>query len=305
MANCTDPLVNDVCTVLLIHSDHDHLSTVFTDSGDGPNCPHNIQPVSNAVHSQCQPKYCLSSIFIPGDSSYLDIADHVDFTFPADFAYDFWIMTLQKTLGAVLGMGSAGLAGIGEISVNRVPNKLCYYYQGVTRLESASLVNDGCLHHIVISRSGETMYLLFDGVLEDTWSPNPAVIDGTHFRIGIAHNDSIPLFAFLDEFRVSKGTYRWKSDFSLPLSPYSYICVPPLAMLSGTVKQKGVAVQRTVRAYVRSTGAFYSETLSLADGTFQIYAPDDATEMFVIAFDDDIGDQYNALIYDKVKGITI
>lgn len=78
----------------------------------------------------------------------------------------------------------------------------------------------------------------------------------------------------------------------------------PAYELSGTVKEKGSPVQRTLRAYARSTGAFYSETTSNADGSFSMPAPDDTTEMFVIAFDDDAGDQYNALIYDRVKGVS-
>lgn len=75
--------------------------------------------------------------------------------------------------------------------------------------------------------------------------------------------------------------------------------------LSGTVKLKGSPVVRTVRSYIRSTGAFFDEAVSLEDGTFTVYAPDTTTEMFVIALDDDAGDQYNALIYDRVKGIAV
>jgi len=75
--------------------------------------------------------------------------------------------------------------------------------------------------------------------------------------------------------------------------------------LSGTVKEKGAAVVRTVRAYIRSTGVLYSSTTSLANGTFSLNAPDPTTEMFVVAFDNDVGDQYNALIFDRVKGVPI
>ncbi|MBA7492389.1 hypothetical protein ES702_02939 [subsurface metagenome] len=77
----------------------------------------------------------------------------------------------------------------------------------------------------------------------------------------------------------------------------------PLAKLSGTVKEKGAAVVRTVRSYVRSTGVLYSTGQSGAGGAFSIDAPDDTTEMYVIALDDDAGDQYNALIFDRVKGV--
>lgn len=78
-----------------------------------------------------------------------------------------------------------------------------------------------------------------------------------------------------------------------------------LYRLSGTVKEKGVDVARIVRSYVRSTGVLYASTTSEPDGSFSIGAPDEDTEMFVVAFDDDAGLQYNALIYDRVKGVLI
>lgn len=80
-------------------------------------------------------------------------------------------------------------------------------------------------------------------------------------------------------------------------------CVHPPYKLSGTVKEKGVPVIRIVRSYIRSTGELYASVYSAADGSFSVQAIDDTTDMFVIAFDDALGDQYNALIYDRVKGV--
>lgn len=75
--------------------------------------------------------------------------------------------------------------------------------------------------------------------------------------------------------------------------------------LSGTVKAAGVSVERTVRSYIRSTGALFDSALSNPDGSFELNAPDDTTLMFIIAFDlDGEGNNYNALIYDKVTGIV-
>lgn len=73
--------------------------------------------------------------------------------------------------------------------------------------------------------------------------------------------------------------------------------------LSGIVQQQGTPVQRTVRSYVRSTGVLFDSAQSNPDGSFELNAPDTQVEMFVIAFDDDLGDQYNAVIYDKVKAL--
>lgn len=84
-----------------------------------------------------------------------------------------------------------------------------------------------------------------------------------------------------------------------------HIYDPSLFCLRGTVKEKGVAVIRTVHSYIRSTGLLYATTESLADGTFIVGAPDPYTEMYVLALDDDIGNYYNALIFDRVAGVAI
>jgi len=305
MSNCTDPLLNDDCTVLLVHSNHDQGSAVFTDAGDGPNCPHILTSIHNSIHSECQAVFCKSSLFFPNTWGGISTPDHVDFTFDADFTYDFWFMTLRTPLMCILGLGNANNAGIGEISVNRTATKLTYLFAGAIKLTSASIINDGCLHHCAILRTGSSLRLYIDGVLEDSLSPFNDTLDGTHFIIGLSHANTIPFFGFFDEFRVSKGVARWTANFTPPTAPYSYVCFPPEAVLSGTVKEKGVAVIRTLMGFIRSTGELYSQTVSLADGTFTLDAPDDTTEMVVVAFDDDAGDQYNALIYDRVKGITV
>lgn len=82
-------------------------------------------------------------------------------------------------------------------------------------------------------------------------------------------------------------------------------CIAFTHIISGTVKEKGTAVARTVRSYIRSTGQFYTTTVSQGDGSFSVGAPDDTTLMYVIALDDDAGEQYNALIFDRVRGVPI
>jgi len=88
-----------------------------------------------------------------------------------------------------------------------------------------------------------------------------------------------------------------------PPTGFTAWTVVPVAKLSGTVKERGVGVARRVQSYIRATGALYDSTVSEANGSFLLDAPDDTTEMFIIALDDAAGDQYNALIYDRVKGV--
>jgi hypothetical protein len=76
--------------------------------------------------------------------------------------------------------------------------------------------------------------------------------------------------------------------------------VPFRWIMSGTVKEGGSPVERTVRLYARSTGAMADETTSAAvDGA---YSFDDCPPepCYVVALDDDAGDDFNAMILDRV-----
>jgi len=79
----------------------------------------------------------------------------------------------------------------------------------------------------------------------------------------------------------------------------------PAANISGSIKELGAGVARTVRAYIRSTGALYSEGVSEGDGSFSISAPDTETVLYVVALPDVAGGDYNALVMDGVKGIAL
>uniref|UniRef100_A0A6H1Z7R4 Uncharacterized protein n=1 Tax=viral metagenome TaxID=1070528 RepID=A0A6H1Z7R4_9ZZZZ len=98
-----------------------------------------------------------------------------------------------------------------------------------------------------------------------------------------------------------------KSDYTGPTWAtytilYAELIGPAAYQLSGTVKEKGSPVSRVVRSYKRSTGELFASGSSAGDGTFSIDAPNDTDEMYVLALDDDAGDQYNALVFDRVKG---
>ena len=72
--------------------------------------------------------------------------------------------------------------------------------------------------------------------------------------------------------------------------------------IAGTVKQGGVNVARTVRAYCRLTGEPLGEAVSNAStGAFSINARGRTDYAYVIAFDDlTQSPDYNAVIFDLV-----
>lgn len=79
---------------------------------------------------------------------------------------------------------------------------------------------------------------------------------------------------------------------------------PTWTSFSGTVQEEGSAVSRTVLAYRRDTKELADETTSDAgDGSFTLSNLASGVEHFLIVLDDDLGDQYNLIGYDKIVGV--
>ena len=74
----------------------------------------------------------------------------------------------------------------------------------------------------------------------------------------------------------------------------------PLYYFDGFVYEKNTPVSRVVRVYDRSTGSLMgTDTSRSSDGYYYVTSTSSGTH-FLVAFDDDAGDEYNALILDKV-----
>jgi hypothetical protein len=73
-------------------------------------------------------------------------------------------------------------------------------------------------------------------------------------------------------------------------------------MIAGIVKENGVAVSRTVRAYCRVTGELLGEAVSNVNtGAFSINARGRTDNCYVVALDDlGVAPDYNAKIYDLI-----
>jgi len=84
---------------------------------------------------------------------------------------------------------------------------------------------------------------------------------------------------------------------------YKYNFVVP-AVYTGTVQEESVNVARTVRIYQRDTGELIQEVTSNAtSGAFSFNLIEQGKEYYIVALDDDAGDDYNNIIYDRVVGV--
>jgi hypothetical protein len=99
---------------------------------------------------------------------------------------------------------------------------------------------------------------------------------------------------------VAKKAIMLASTFSYhPYTPPP--AVPTGQRISGTVKENGALVARTVRVYSRATGEMLQQGVSSAvDGTFSLECAG-ATEVYAVALDDEsTTPNFNAIIYDQI-----
>lgn len=114
----------------------------------------------------------------------------------------------------------------------------------------------------------------------------------------------------IQEFRIAKEI---KSDSWLKASNYSLFddlmvfsgpYPAPLYYYHGYITERGVPVERTVRLYYRLTGALMDETTSSGNGYYYLTTTISG-EHFVIAFDDNAGEDYNAVVLDRLPPLGI
>ncbi len=200
---------------------------------------------------------------------------------------------------------------------------------------AANIVGAAYRHVAGVFVPSTSQRIYVDGALdaEKTTSVLSAAYNGAHlFSLGVSYNSTSPLghiTAIIDEVRLSntarsaawlKATYHGLFDSLLTFGAEENlgetiiqvgnegkIRVLPQAPaefqwdISGTVREGGAAVARTVRLYKRSNGELVDETVSDAgDGAYSFEGcPPEVC--YVVALDDDSGDVFNALILDRVK----
>lgn len=183
-------------------------------------------------------------------------------------------------------------------------------YTGTANVDTGIDVNDGYWHflEIVLDQSSGTHALRIDGVEEASGGTDLSDL-GPDIYIACRNNsgsaDSF-ITGSMDEIRyeTSSRTAAWyKADYTAQID--NILTFDPEEFggsISGTVKEEGTGVSRTVRLYLRSTGELVGETTSASDGTFSISAAQD--EHYVVALDDTSDStDYNAQIYDRVTGV--
>jgi hypothetical protein len=166
-----------------------------------------------------------SSAYFDGVSDYVDLGSSADFSFgTGDFTVECWIYTTNTTADTFyrriyMTDGPTGNAG-GNFQIALEPSTgKVNLWDSVLNLLGTSNVCNGIWHHIAGCRSGTTLRLFVDGVLESstTYSTSVSPNSGSpRPRIGSYSGTSGDFDGYIQDLRVYKGYAKYTSNFTPP-----------------------------------------------------------------------------------------
>ena len=217
----TSPHKTDANTVLLIHSDTTTGDTLFIDSSETISTRKTITAVGTARHDDAQQKFGATSMEFDGNSDYLTL-DYTDFQMgTGEWTIDFWVRhaTLSDTRNYISGNGNDQLLQLRQADAGI--NFELGDAGGAINVSDLFILNRW--HHVAATRVGDEFRAYVDGKLVGTDTISGAVTPASQRWIGARRNSSTEIqffYGHMDEFRVSKGIARWKSNFDPPKRPY-------------------------------------------------------------------------------------
>ena len=266
-------------------------------------------------------KYGNASAYFNG-SSYLTLSSSSAFNFgTADFTVDFWIKPtayppveaelydqINTASGSyVIGTWQLALRPTGALAV-AVMTGVSAAATPITTGVSAVVLN--VWQHIAVVRSNGVLTIYVDGVSKGSAAWATAMGSTTTANISRQGNTLNYYFTgYMDDFRITKAA-RWTAPFTPPTAE-SYreaaqSFIPPTAYstsastVSGIIKDaNGDPCSRKVYVYDRATGALIGSDISnVSTGTYS--AGVTSSSAFIVALDDDMAPDLNAIIVDRI-----
>ena len=289
-----------------------------------------IDSTSNFRHGTAVPNLDATNVVdattwsFNGTNDYVGVPYHADLQ-PADAitvevvasvgAWDIGnqiLVSNSQTGGYRLSDDSAGYH-VGDLGV-------LLYIDGDYRVASipdAGLHND--FYYIAFSFDGQYLKLALDDSIVDTYDHGtPSTISYTYSNSLIiaeeAGTSSAPVgdnvAGDIKEVRISDIT---RSEAWLKATNYTVLDnfmtfadggSQPSYYYHGYITEREVPVERIVRLYNRDAGSLMDETTSSGDGYYYLTTTASG-EHFVVAFDDEAGEDFNAVIADKLQPLGI
>lgn len=207
-----DPYIANVS--LLLHCDGTNGSTTFTDNSSNPKT---VSVVGNAQVSTTQSKFGGASIRFDGSASELATSTSTDLAFgTGDFTVECFIrINVAKPYGFMYF--TTGTAPNFLLAFGNNGQTLRAFVSGsVIDLNGPTSLGLNTWHHVAVTRSGTTVRVFLNGVLEVSGT---CASDFTN-TTAIIGETLDPIDAYIDELRVTKGIARYTTNFTPPTTAF-------------------------------------------------------------------------------------
>jgi hypothetical protein len=223
---------NDEFTKVLLHFDGADGSTTIADENAGGSA-RTWTAAGNAQIDTAFSRFGGAAGLFDGTGDYVSTPDSADLELGSqDFTLDFWFRCTAAggSFENACGKAATGGAAREYICYRGSGNKMEFalYKAGVFSVGLASttsftdVLNAGW-HHFAVTRSGDTVRLFVDGVLEDSDTFTGSV-DSTTGGLAVGRlgdEAGNEWTGSVDEFRLSVGVARWTANFTPPAGAYA------------------------------------------------------------------------------------
>lgn len=217
-----DPYTDYV--VLAMHFNGTNGSTVFTDL-----CGNTITAYGDTKISTSQSKFGGSSLFVDGTGDYLTGTNSDLSLGSGDFTIEMWVYPFAHTqpypcLFSNYNSFSAGALSIFAGHDGGSSTKYQVASNGsFPALTSVSSIVYGSWVHLAVVRSGNTLMLFVNGVIESSTSVAGVVYSGVGslFAIGLSQDAGLNTCfnGYIDDLRITRAC-RWTSNFTPPTTQF-------------------------------------------------------------------------------------
>jgi len=222
VALATDPQFNYVTALLHGDGTNGAQNNTFLDlSSNAFSVTRNGTPTQGSF----SPYGTLWSNYFDGASGY--ITAPLTFSYAGDFCVECWFNTTTTNTYACIYSDESSTAGA-TILINNASNNgqiTVYMLPSVSNFASTVTgLNNGVWHHVAVTRSGSTLRLFVDGILQNTgtYSGTLATSSGTT-RIGNSLFVSRFFGGYISNFRMVSGNAVYTSAFTPSTTPLTAI----------------------------------------------------------------------------------
>ena len=208
----SDPFTNDENTRLLMHFEGSDTSTYFADDfGTRPAV--GVQAIGNAQIDTSEYKFGGASGLFDGTGDYLTFPS---FELAGDYTVECWFR-VDNVSGSKGLIASNSTSPIDMISINNAD-----VYWNRPFIQFTSTISANTWYHIAISRSGSTVRLFRDGVLQGSATNTDTIFpssSNTEIRIG-SDPFTDQMDGYIDEVRIS-NVCRYTQAFTAPTKQFT------------------------------------------------------------------------------------